>query len=281
MITFEIPYLVKNRLLTLSCDGNGNVLSLTKATDGTQAASYEYSPFGELLRITGTAAKFNVIRFSTKYEDIEAGLLYYGHRFYSLAMKKWLNRDPIGERGGINLSAVVGNDMVNRFDILGLKDWTIVDYFNLGQNAHYKLRYGFEVSTWCDKDKDQPKFIGPKNLEWTEVSGPDDQDVPDEAGFGLGFDLGPFSAGGKLKSTYNVTVSVELDNVEKCPYDEPGYCVNVSFKVDGSNDLSLAGEAGIVSTFEGSLNINSSKFRPKYHKFRICCCCGTEDIKKL
>jgi RHS repeat-associated protein len=81
-----------------ACDGNGNVLSLTKAADGTQAASYEYSPFGELLRTTGPAAKFNVIRFSTKYEDLETGLHYYGYRFYSAQMKRWLNRDPLGER---------------------------------------------------------------------------------------------------------------------------------------------------------------------------------------
>jgi hypothetical protein len=33
---------------------------------------------------------------------------------------KWLSRDPIGERGGLNLNAFVGNDAMNMWDLLGL-----------------------------------------------------------------------------------------------------------------------------------------------------------------
>lgn len=33
----------------------------------------------------------------------------------------WLNRDPIGERGGLNLYGMVGNDAVNQVDKLGLQ----------------------------------------------------------------------------------------------------------------------------------------------------------------
>jgi hypothetical protein len=36
----------------------------------------------------------------------------------------WPSRDPIGERGGINLYGMVENDVVGRFDPLGLKSWT-------------------------------------------------------------------------------------------------------------------------------------------------------------
>jgi RHS repeat-associated protein len=41
---------------------------------------------------------------------------------YESAMGRayWLSRDPIGERGGINLYGMVGNDAVNRVDHLGL-----------------------------------------------------------------------------------------------------------------------------------------------------------------
>jgi|GEM_PF-1693510 len=35
---------------------------------------------------------------------------------------KWLNRDPIGEEGGLNLYRMVGNDPVDRLDYLGLDD---------------------------------------------------------------------------------------------------------------------------------------------------------------
>ena len=35
-------------------------------------------------------------------------------------MGRWLNRDPIGEQGGVNLYGMVGNDPVNWFDPFGL-----------------------------------------------------------------------------------------------------------------------------------------------------------------
>jgi len=44
-------------------------------------------------------------------------------------MGRWLNRDPIGERGGLNLYAFVGNDGVNLWDLLGL--WTRTDSIQL------------------------------------------------------------------------------------------------------------------------------------------------------
>jgi len=37
----------------------------------------------------------------------------------------WLNRDPIEENGGINLYGIVGNNLMDRVDVLGLKDCKI------------------------------------------------------------------------------------------------------------------------------------------------------------
>jgi hypothetical protein len=48
-------------------------------------------------------------------------MLYYGYRYYSPELGRWLSRDPIQESGGINLYGVVGNDPVNAWDYLGLK----------------------------------------------------------------------------------------------------------------------------------------------------------------
>ena len=50
-------------------DGNGNVVGLVSATDGSETARYEYSPFGETLRATGPKALLNSLRFSTQFED--------------------------------------------------------------------------------------------------------------------------------------------------------------------------------------------------------------------
>ncbi len=61
----------------------------------------------------------NPFRFSTKYCDDESGYLNYGFRFYSPETGRWLNRDPIGEEGGLNLYGFVGNDGMNGWDFLG------------------------------------------------------------------------------------------------------------------------------------------------------------------
>jgi len=45
---------------------------------------------------------------------------YYGFRYYDPQTGRWLSRDPIGERGGVNLYGFVWNDGVNWFDLLGL-----------------------------------------------------------------------------------------------------------------------------------------------------------------
>ena len=51
--------------------------------------------------------------------DTESGLMYYNFRYYSPELGRWLSRDPIGERGGENLYAFVGNQTLNQTDILG------------------------------------------------------------------------------------------------------------------------------------------------------------------
>jgi YD repeat-containing protein len=66
-----------------SYDGNGNVAALVNAADGAVVARYEYGPFGEVIRATGPLAKENPFRFSTKYQDDETDLLYYGYRYYN------------------------------------------------------------------------------------------------------------------------------------------------------------------------------------------------------
>ena len=91
-------------------DGNGNITALAEPTlSGTTsrlAARYRYSAFGQLLSEESTAqAAHNPYRFSTKYTDEETGLLYYGHRYYDSETGRWLNRDPIEERGGRSFAA--------------------------------------------------------------------------------------------------------------------------------------------------------------------------------
>ncbi len=94
-------------------DANGNVLHLVNAADGKATTQYEYGPFGEVVRTTGPMGRANPFRFSTKYQDDETDLLYYGYRYYSASMGRWLGRDPIAEKIGLE-NAMQGRNYAQR-----------------------------------------------------------------------------------------------------------------------------------------------------------------------
>lgn len=104
-----------------SYDLNGNVTGLLDDS-GDYVAWYEYDAFGKVPSgyEGGLMKDDNPIRFSTQYTDDETGLVYYGFRYYDPSKGRFLNRDPIGEAGGLNLYQFIGNDPVNRVDKWGL-----------------------------------------------------------------------------------------------------------------------------------------------------------------
>ncbi|MEI6147775.1 MAG: RHS repeat-associated core domain-containing protein [bacterium] len=115
-------------------DGNGNVTDLLD-TNGASMAHYEYDPFGSVTALTGPEASHNPFRFSTKYAEAETGLSYYGYRYYSPAQGRWLNRDPIRNRGSRNLYSFVDNDTVNFVDPDGRAIWP----FNRRRQLGYEI----------------------------------------------------------------------------------------------------------------------------------------------
>jgi len=101
-------------------DGSGNVTALVNA-GGLIVAKYSYDPYGNTLSASGPLAEANLYRFSSKEWHDNAGLYYYGYRYYEPNLQRWLNRDPIGEWGGVNLYNYVGNDPVDYVDPFGLE----------------------------------------------------------------------------------------------------------------------------------------------------------------
>jgi len=85
--------------ITRYLDANGNTV-----------VQYTYDAFGNTIGKSGPMCDFFRHRLSTKYLDAETGLYYYGYRFYNPQIMRWLNRDPIGEDGGVNMYAICSNN---------------------------------------------------------------------------------------------------------------------------------------------------------------------------
>jgi RHS repeat-associated protein len=104
-------------------DANGNIIALTNSS-GAVSARYRYDAFGKVLSATDVDASgwvnHNIHGFSSKPSFGNQGLLYYGYRWYSPSLGRWINRDPIEEKGGLNLYGFVGNDGLNQWDNYGL-----------------------------------------------------------------------------------------------------------------------------------------------------------------
>jgi RHS repeat-associated protein len=100
-------------------DGQGNIRHAVDGA-GNVVATYDYDPFGTLIAESGPAKGVCPFRFSSKYYDSETGLLYFGYRFFDSRTAKWLSVDPLGEQGGLNLTAYCMNDPVNQNDPVGL-----------------------------------------------------------------------------------------------------------------------------------------------------------------
>jgi RHS repeat-associated protein len=120
-------------------DGNGNIIALVNAADGSLAASFEYDPFGNTIKATGVAANVQPFGFSTKYTDTETGLCYYGYRYYSPATGRWPSRDPMEEKGGVHLYSMVANDTISRVDPLGLFLYSHIFILKGGETDVYPI----------------------------------------------------------------------------------------------------------------------------------------------
>ncbi|MBU0700533.1 RHS repeat-associated core domain-containing protein [bacterium] len=98
-------------------DGLGSIVNLTNA-NGVSAASYGYEAFGKMRNQTGSIV--NPFRFTGREWDEDSGLYYYRARSYDAGVGRFLQTDPIGIGGGINLYNYVGNNPGNWVDPYGL-----------------------------------------------------------------------------------------------------------------------------------------------------------------
>lgn len=108
-------------------DSMGSVTAITN-TAGAVVERYSYTAFGQSQVMNSSFSNRSLslydwqTRFHGEPRDAETGYYNYGYRYYLPQLGKWPSRDPIGERGGMNLYGFASNDGVNNIDVLGLSE---------------------------------------------------------------------------------------------------------------------------------------------------------------
>jgi RHS repeat-associated protein len=93
--------------------------SLELDADGALISYEEYHPYGTTSFQAGRdAAEISMkrYRYTGKERDEESGLYYYGARYYSPWLGRWMSCDPIGIGDGVNVYAYVANRPMNHLD---------------------------------------------------------------------------------------------------------------------------------------------------------------------
>lgn len=98
----------------LSSDDLGSIISVTDSS-GTVLGLNKYDEYGK-----PQAGNLGVFGYTGQAWLPSVGLWYYKARAYDPELGRFLQTDPIGVEGGINLYAYVGNDPINATDPLGL-----------------------------------------------------------------------------------------------------------------------------------------------------------------
>jgi RHS repeat-associated protein len=96
-------------------DVKGSTVALTEAGSNGPAEIYTYSDYGQPQSGTWLAYQYAGYRY-----DSETGLYYTPARSYSPVLGRFLQSDPVGFHGGLNMYAYAGNDPFNLVDPTGL-----------------------------------------------------------------------------------------------------------------------------------------------------------------
>ena len=290
-------------------DAGGNVTNLLEShSDGslTVANTYEYGPFGQLIKFEESVE--NPYRFNTKYHDQETDLVYYGYRYYDADNGRWLNRDPIGVNGGINVYNSVSNNMVNGFsgrisynEGMSLYNGHLVKRFSLDPNGtnfetfkfdakyyvrpsgipvgkkakdirkqisqiSYRLKFGCNDKLGVRNHNKKYPQLGIHYVIQGDIKEPDEFSDKRDEESGL-FNIDlPF----RFKLTESVTSTAKTT-----PTGDPA-CLFVEIKTL----LTQSGEMGVKIMDVGPEIGGGIFMRYHYHKFMLCCKCKWDENKK-
>jgi RHS repeat-associated protein len=98
-------------------DELGSVTELVSST-GIVTSQYAYDPYGNRTTLSGTVVPD--IGYAGYFYHAASGLDFAMYRAYDPTHARWLNRDPAGEMGGVNLYAYVSENPIATSDPFGL-----------------------------------------------------------------------------------------------------------------------------------------------------------------
>jgi RHS repeat-associated protein len=106
-------------------DAQGNVTEITD-DDGNLVEQYRYDAFGTPTIRDGdgdaisASAIGNRLMFQGRDRDPDTGLYNFRYRYSSPSLGRFLQPDPIGQKGELNLYGFLKNDPISKIDPLGL-----------------------------------------------------------------------------------------------------------------------------------------------------------------
>jgi RHS repeat-associated protein len=151
-------------------DHLGSVRQVTDAS--TVRARYAYDPWGRRSKLAGDVDA--MAGFTGHFTHAPSGMSLAPFRAYDPALGRWLNRDPIKERSGVNMLAYVANSPIDMLDPLGLEGAMLEGH--TGYSPAPKPNYG----TYEDNHGNM-RFVDShgRDRELTELS-------PKDPGFKMG-----------------------------------------------------------------------------------------------
>ncbi len=184
-----------------------------KLPSGANATATVFENIGELLFAHDCEIFPDSCQFDFKFRENKNELLHYGRRYYNPALGRWLGRDPIEEKGGLHLYGFVGNNGVNRFDVLGMFDWY---YTNPdGSIGHYFPEITDSPGDFLTMDRDRIIMSANRSAEsmsgWQALAGAE-QRAADIAANQLANDIASINAAlapGVAAASANLSAGVD------------------------------------------------------------------------
>jgi RHS repeat-associated protein len=137
-----------NVAYSFNFDPQGNIVDKVSVPDALDQIVDAYEAYGKLdadydVNGNSPALHQDPVGFGGQwgqYKDA-SGLVAMTHRYYDPGTGRFINRDPIGYQGGINIYAYAGGNPVNNFDPSGLAYPSGVPYYTPGEVAQFNKGY--------------------------------------------------------------------------------------------------------------------------------------------